>query len=105
MPSTSSGQTGPVSAFLNDMSSPEHKDPGTLGRALFDNESFESWSELYRINTFSIFFVTTAFLGLLSKGAEDSKLLQSTVVNVTSISGIMRITQNHVSPFPYLRSA
>ncbi|KAL5524437.1 hypothetical protein ACEPAF_9577 [Sanghuangporus sanghuang] len=30
-----------------------------------------------------------------SRRAEDSKLLQSTVVNVTSISGIMRIAQNH----------
>ncbi|KAL5482544.1 hypothetical protein ACEPAI_9138 [Sanghuangporus weigelae] len=90
-----SGQVGPVSSFLNDMSAPEHKDPGVLGRALFDNESFDSWADLYRINTFSIFFVTTAFLDLLSKGAEDSKLLQSTVVNVTSISGIMRIAQNH----------
>ncbi|KAL5501686.1 hypothetical protein ACEPAH_8946 [Sanghuangporus vaninii] len=91
----SSGQMGPVSTFLNDMSAPEHRDPGVLGRALFDNESFESWADLYRINTFSIFFVTTAFLDLLSKGAEDSKLLQSTVINITSISGIMRIAQNH----------
>ncbi|EJC97899.1 short-chain dehydrogenase [Fomitiporia mediterranea MF3/22] len=90
-----SGQVGPVSSFFNDLSSPEHKEPGTLGRALFDNESFESWSDVYRVNTFSIFFVTTAFLGLLSKGSEDSKHWQSSVVNITSISGVMRLAQNH----------
>lgn len=78
------------------MTSAEHKDPGTLGRALFDNETFEAWSDLYRTNTFSIFFVTTAFLGLLSKGAEDDSVLKASVVNITSISSITRLAQNHV---------
>ena len=92
-----SGQVGPVSTFFNKMSSPEHKDPGTLGLALFNNESFESWGDLYRINTFSVFFVTTAFLGLLSKGSEDQANFSSVVINITSISGIMKLAQDHVS--------
>lgn len=92
----SAGQVGPVSGFFNDMSAPQHKDPGALGRALFENESFEEWSDLYRINTFSIFFVTTAFLGLLAKGAEDHQVLKASVVNITSISAIMRLAQCHV---------
>jgi len=89
------GQEGPVSKFFNDLSAPEHKDPGTLGRALFENESFEQWSDLYRINTFSIFFVTMAFLGLLAKGAEDDQILRASVVNITSISAVMRLAQCH----------
>jgi NAD(P)-dependent dehydrogenase (short-subunit alcohol dehydrogenase family) len=93
---SSSGQTGPVSRFLNDPSAPEHKDAGTLGRALFDNESFESWSSLYNVNTFPIFFVTTAFLGLLATGSEDRPGYTSSVINITSISGIMKLAQNHV---------
>lgn len=93
----SSGQVGPVSKFFNKMSSPEHRDPGTLGLALFNNESFESWGDLYKINTSAIFFVTTAFLGLLSKGSEDQAGFSSVVINITSISGIMKLAQDHVS--------
>ena len=95
--SCSAGITGPVSRFLNDLSSPEHKDAETLGRALFENESFEAWTDVYRVNTFSAFFVTTAFLGLLAKGGDDKPGYTSSVVNITSISGLMKLAQNHVS--------
>ncbi|OCH86887.1 short-chain dehydrogenase [Obba rivulosa] len=89
------GQTGPVSRFLEHPESPERKDPETLGRALFNNESFEAWSDLYSINTFSIFFVTTAFLGLLAKGSEELPGYNASVVNITSISGVNKLAQNH----------
>ena len=78
------------------MSAPEHKDPGTLGKALFDNESFEGWAGVYAVNTFSIFFTSTAFLGLLSKGSEDSKTWTSSIVNITSVSAKIGLAQNHV---------
>jgi len=90
------GQVGPRSPFLNDPSAPERKDAATLGQALFDNESFEAWSELYRINTFSIFFVTNAFLGLLDKGSREKEGYTSSVINITSISGIMKLAQKHL---------
>lgn len=89
------GITGPLSKFFNDTSKPEHKSPETLGMALFQNESFEGWSELYATNTFSVFFVSNAFLGLLAKGSEDKKGYTSSVINITSISGIMKLAQNH----------
>ena len=95
----SSGQVGPVSTFFGNASAPEQKDAATLGRALFDNESFESWGSLYNVNTFSIFFVTTAFLGLLATGSEDRPGYTSSVINITSISGIMKLSQNHVRLF------
>jgi NAD(P)-dependent dehydrogenase (short-subunit alcohol dehydrogenase family) len=89
------GQCGPVSHFLNEDSAPERKDASTLGQALFDNESFDSWADLYRINSFSIFFVTNAFLGLLDQGSRDQEGYTSNVINVTSISGIMKLAQRH----------
>ena len=92
----SAGQTGPVSAFFNDMNAPEHQSAETLGRALFENESFEEWSQLYTVNTSAIFFVTTAFLGLLAKGSEDKPGYTSCVVNNSSISGYNKLAQNHV---------
>ncbi|KZT09305.1 short-chain dehydrogenase [Laetiporus sulphureus 93-53] len=89
------GQTGPVSKFLEDPNAPEQKDPETLGRAMFNNESFEEWTGIYSINAFSIYFVTTAFLGLLAKGSADIPGYTSSVINITSISGIIKLSQNH----------
>jgi len=89
------GQTGPVSPFLENTQGPEHKDPETLGRAMFNNESFEAWADLYSINTFSIYFVSTAFLGLLAKGSTDIPGYTSSIINITSISGNIKLAQNH----------
>ncbi|KAJ7212279.1 NAD(P)-binding protein [Mycena pura] len=91
------GQVGPVSTFLRDPTAPECKDPETLGQALFDNETFGEWSDIYTINTFSIFFVTTAFLGLLDKGSRESQTpgFTSSVINITSMSGVIKVAQEH----------
>ncbi|KAJ7600969.1 hypothetical protein C8J56DRAFT_911736 [Mycena floridula] len=89
------GQVGPASPFFNRLSSPEHKDAETLGTALFNNESFQGWGDLYAINTFSIFFVTTCFLGLLEKGSQERGRYTSSVINLTSISGITKLAQDH----------
>ncbi|CAK5265017.1 unnamed protein product [Mycena citricolor] len=91
------GQVGPTSPFMNDPSAPERKDPETLGQALFDNETFAAWSDIYTINTFSIFFVTNAFLGLLHQGTQESGRpgFTSSVVNITSISGVIKLAQDH----------
>lgn len=80
------------------MSDPEHENAESLGTALFKNESFESWASLYAINTFSIYFVTTAFLGLLEKGSQERGRYTSCVINITSVSGIIKLAQDHVSP-------
>ncbi|KAF8635797.1 hypothetical protein AX15_000004 [Amanita polypyramis BW_CC] len=89
------GQVGPTSPFLGDASSPQCRDAESLGQGLFDGESFESWADLYRINTFSVFFMTTAFLGLLEKGSQDEPNWSSSVVNITSISGRIKVAQEH----------
>ncbi|KAI8978852.1 short-chain dehydrogenase [Trametes punicea] len=89
------GQTGPVSPWLEDPNSPQRKNAETLGRCLFEGESFESWAGLYSINTFSVFFVTTAFLGLLATGSNDNPEYTSSVINITSVSGLMKLCQNH----------
>ncbi|KAJ6509027.1 short-chain dehydrogenase [Mycena sanguinolenta] len=91
------GQVGPTSPFLNDPSAPELKDAETLGQALFNNETPEEWGDLYAINTFPTFFVTTAFLGLLDKGTRESQTpgFTSSVINITSISGVIKLPQDH----------
>ncbi|RDB17820.1 Rhamnolipids biosynthesis 3-oxoacyl-[acyl-carrier-protein] reductase [Hypsizygus marmoreus] len=89
------GQSGPTSPFLGNPSAPELKNAETLGQALFDNEAPQQWADLYAINTFSVFFVTTAFLGLLDKGSQDVDGFSSSVINITSISGIIKLAQEH----------
>jgi NAD(P)-dependent dehydrogenase (short-subunit alcohol dehydrogenase family) len=92
----SAGQIGPISPFLSDKEAPENKTAERLGTALFNCQSFESWNSHSSVNLTSIFFVTAAFLGLLAKGSEDIEGYWSSVINITSISGITKLAQNHV---------
>lgn len=100
--SISAGQVGPESPFLGNPAAPERKNAETLGQSLFNNESFEGWADLYSINVSAIFFVTTAFLGLLAKGSEDIKGHWSSVINITSISGLIKVAQEHVRCFVHV---
>ncbi|KAJ1307466.1 hypothetical protein OPQ81_001566 [Rhizoctonia solani] len=89
------GRSGPKSPFFIDESAPENKDPHTLGSSMFDAEEFEDWSSLYTTNASSIFFVTTAFLGLLHKASEERGAWSAGIINTSSISGQMKRSQNH----------
>lgn len=69
-----------------------------LSSELFNKTSFDEWESLYRTNVSQLYFVTAAFLPLLQKGTEHEHGWSSTVVNVSSISGIVKLAQHH---FPY----
>lgn len=64
-----------------------------LSSAHLASESFEEWDRLFRINTASIFFSTMTFLPLLH--ASHSEEWTSAVINITSISGIVKLSQFH----------
>ncbi|KAG2127860.1 hypothetical protein BD769DRAFT_1357114 [Suillus cothurnatus] len=91
------GQCGPVSDELNLPSNTAQKEAGPLSEYLFNNESFEEWGSLFAINTSSIYFVTIAFLDLLDKGSKDvgREGFSSSVINITSISGLIKVAQRH----------
>jgi len=86
------GQVGPVTPAFQ-----HTNDPMTLGQILFESEEFEDWSKLFTVNLASIFFVTMAFLHLLEKGSLERLPTgySSTVINITSISGAIKLSQNH----------
>ncbi|KAI0036480.1 short-chain dehydrogenase [Vararia minispora EC-137] len=91
-----SGAVGPRVPWLNTKDAPEKKDEETFGMALFNDDGFDGWADLYKLNTFSIYYTTSAFLGLLSKGSKDfDAAFTSSVVNITSISGVVKLAQNH----------
>lgn len=64
-----------------------------ISSAHLASESFEAWDSLFRINTASIFFSTMTFLPLLAASHTDS--WTSAVINITSISGIVKLSQFH----------
>jgi len=89
------GVSGPLTDFLNNPQAPENANAETIGNALFNDDGPDAWTALYKINTFSIYYMTTAFLGLLDNGSQDVEGYTSSVVNITSISGILKIAQRH----------
>jgi NAD(P)-dependent dehydrogenase (short-subunit alcohol dehydrogenase family) len=64
---------------------------------LFDdeNETPELWADTFRTNVAQIFFMTTAFLPLLQNATEMHKGYSGTVINITSISGVVKTAQHH----------
>ncbi|CDW99040.1 hypothetical protein [Sporisorium scitamineum] len=64
-----------------------------ISEAHLTSESFEQWDQLFRINTSSLFFSTMTFLPLLH--ASHTPSWTSSVINITSISGIVKLSQSH----------
>ena len=86
---------------MSNPDAPENKDPEAFGMTLF-KEDQQGWSDVFAINNHSIFFVSSAFVGLLAKGAADYGAFSSSIINITSISGTIKVAQDHVRSSPSL---
>lgn len=77
----------------------EAKTAEETSKNLFDdeNETMEDWTDTYRTNVAQIFFMTTAFLPLLQKASDTQHGYSSTVINISSISGLVKSSQHHFS--------
>ncbi|KAF2156986.1 NAD(P)-binding protein [Myriangium duriaei CBS 260.36] len=75
----------------------EAKSAEEMKANLFDNEdsNIEDWVDTYRTNVPQCFFMTTAFLPLLRASTEHHKGYSGCVINVCSISGIVKTAQHH----------
>lgn len=75
----------------------EADDPKQLQQELFHNSSstFDEWERVFRTNVSQLFFTTAAFLPLLQKGTDLDHGWSSTVINISSISGIVKTSQHH----------
>ncbi|GHJ83894.1 hypothetical protein NliqN6_0296 [Naganishia liquefaciens] len=65
------------------------KDPDAISAQLWKSETAE-WDAILRTNVTSQYFTATAFLPLLAKGKDLFKGYASQIINVTSISGVMK---------------
>lgn len=68
-----------------------------LRKNLFGSTSPVEWTTIYATNVAGPYLMTTAFLDLLQKGSEVEHGWSSTVINITSISGSVRVSQGHFS--------
>lgn len=92
-----SGVEGPITKLDNikSLSAQQYADTH------LSNESFEQWDHLLRINTSAVFFATMTFLPLLAEGnkhpipSQANQGWTSSVINITSISGLVKSAQNH----------
>jgi len=86
---TNAGISGPKG-------SPESSKASELKKNLFQNEDFASWNETFNTNVTSVYFTTTAFLPLLQASIKSGDHhLSPSVIVISSMSGIMRDSQNH----------
>jgi NAD(P)-dependent dehydrogenase (short-subunit alcohol dehydrogenase family) len=77
----------------------EAKSADEMKKNLFDDgkATFDDWVDTYRTNVAACYFTTTAFLPLLAKTTEMHKGWSGTVINISSISGLVKTTQHHPS--------
>jgi len=80
------------STFQQDAESPEE-----AKRNMFDSSdaTFEEWMNIYRINVAQIYFTTAAFLPLLAHSTEEHDDYSGTVINIASVSGLLKNPQHH----------
>ncbi|KAJ9160529.1 NAD(P)-binding protein [Coniochaeta hoffmannii] len=79
--------------------STESKSASEMKSNLFDAEgsTFDDWTDTYRTNVASVYFVTAALLPLLQKSSESEPGWSAAVINTSSISGLVKSAQHHFS--------
>ncbi|CAO1612837.1 unnamed protein product [Parajaminaea phylloscopi] len=106
------GVEGPVVRFNpeEDFASGSEADKASLiAKRFWDSETFDDWESAFRPNVSAVFFATMAFLPLLIRGNEkppkqyveaigSSHPWTASIINITSISGLVKTAQNH---YPY----
>ncbi|CAK1360212.1 Oxidoreductase UcpA [Cercospora beticola] len=66
--------------------------PEQFGKAMFD-ENPDDWQRAFLTNATSLYFVTAAFLPLLAKSADSPIRRGGSVINNTSNSGLLRMSE------------
>lgn len=75
----------------------EAKTADEMRANLFENpeQTFEDWTDTYRVNVPQCYFMTMAFLPLLQAAHQHHDRWSGTVLNISSISGIVKTAQHH----------
>ncbi|XDG07113.1 hypothetical protein ABKA04_006728 [Annulohypoxylon sp. FPYF3050] len=79
---------------------PKHQEADDLKAQLWNNEDPADWHDNFNTNVTAVYFTTVAFLPLLQAGIRPKGPLEpysSSVITISSMSGIMRHAQGHFS--------
>jgi len=87
---TAAGISGPKAE-------PEGENAEEMKKKLWEGESVDEWGETYKTDVTAVYFTTVAFLPLLQKASEKRGKLVSSVIVISSMSGIMKHAQGHFS--------
>ncbi|KAH8660577.1 hypothetical protein BX600DRAFT_514168 [Xylariales sp. PMI_506] len=77
--------------------SPESETAEEAKRNLFDTKeaTFEDWTQTFHTNVAATYFMTAAFLPLIQKSTELHQGWSGTIINISSISGMVKSAQHH----------
>lgn len=76
---------------------PESESASEMKANLFDTSktTAQDWLDTYETDVVSMYFMTAAFLPLLQRSSERHPHWSGTVINITSISGLIKSAQHH----------
>lgn len=74
---------------------PQESSAEELKDKLWGSEDFGQWNDTLNTNVTSVYFTTVAFLPLLQAGTNRTKGHSSSVIVISSISGLMTHAQGH----------
>lgn len=65
-----------------------------ISKTMFENQNFDDWLNIYKINVASYYFTSAAFLPLLVATRDFGYSEAGNILNISSISGITKESQN-----------
>lgn len=69
-------------------------DPKEVSEKMMNYQDFSDWTSIYEINVASIYFMSIAFLPLLCAARDHGYQEAGSILNISSISGITKTSQN-----------
>lgn len=69
-------------------------DVKSISEEMLNNQTFDDWTGIYKINVASYYFTSAAFLPLLTAARDHGYPEAGSILNISSISGITKESQN-----------
>lgn len=69
-------------------------DPKEVSERMLGYQDFDDWTSIYKVNVASIYFTSIAFLPLLCAARKHGYAEAGNIINISSISGITKESQN-----------
>jgi len=69
-------------------------DPKEVSERMLSYQDFDDWTSIYKVNVASIYFTSIAFLPLLCAARDHGYAEAGNIINVSSISGLTKESQN-----------